>query len=110
MEDLSRNTIPPRLEGKGITERWFYERSRGQYLNEQSDLTPAQKREYKQYYPKDKLITKTDLALVLNSWGLYLILSAELRQTLSLQINLLNGKSLSPKSIYNTLKKALQKL
>ena len=70
MEDLSRNTIPPRLEGKGITERWFYERSRGQYLNEQSDLTPAQKREYKQYYPKDKLITKTDLALVLNSWGL----------------------------------------
>ncbi len=70
MEELSRNTIPPRMEGKGVTERWFYERSRGQYLNEQNDLTPAQKRDYKRYYPKDKMITKTDLALVLNSWDL----------------------------------------
>ena len=68
-EKISRDTIPPVIVGKAFSERWFFERSRGQYLNEQSDMTPAAKREFQRFHPKHKMITKTDLALVLNSWG-----------------------------------------
>lgn len=68
IEDFSRKIIPPIVEGNARSERWFYERSRGQYLNEQADFTPAKKREFQRSYPKPKMITKTDLALVLNAW------------------------------------------
>ena len=70
IEDFSRKIIPPIIEGSARSERWFYERSRGQYLNEQSDLTSAKKREFQRNYPKPKMITKTDLALVLNAWNI----------------------------------------
>ena len=70
IEDFSRKIIPPIIEGNARSERWFYERSRGQYLNEQSDLTPARKREFQRTYPKTKMVTKTDLALVLNAWAI----------------------------------------
>jgi hypothetical protein len=54
--------------GKAFSERWFYERSRGQYLNEQADLTVAGRKEFQRVNPKPKMITKTDLGIVLNSW------------------------------------------
>ncbi len=70
IEEFSRTTIPPIIQGSARSERWFYERSRGQYLNEQGDLTPAKKREFQRTYPKPKMLTKTDLALVLNAWDI----------------------------------------
>ena len=68
MEDFSRRTIPPVVEGNILPEQWFYERSRGQYLNEQADMTSPQKRDFQKMYPKPKLITKTDIALVINAF------------------------------------------
>ena len=68
IEKFSRETIPPVMIGKAFSERWFYERSRGQYLNEQSELTAAGRKEFQRLNPKNKMITKTDLAIILNSW------------------------------------------
>lgn len=68
MEEFSRRVIPPVVEGNIFPEHWFYERSRGQYLNEQADMTPAQKRDFQKTNPKPKLITKTDIALVINAF------------------------------------------
>jgi len=68
MEKFSRDIVPPVMVGKAFSERWFYERSRGQYLNEQSALKPAGRKEFQRLHPKHKMLTKTDLALVLNSW------------------------------------------
>ena len=68
IEKFSRETIPPVMFGKAFSERWFYERSRGQYLNEQSELTPTGRKEFQRSNPKNKMITKTDLAIILNSW------------------------------------------
>jgi hypothetical protein len=68
IEKFSRENIPPVMLGKAFSERWFYERSRGQYLNEQADLTAAGRKEFQRINPKPKMVTKTDLAIVLNSW------------------------------------------
>jgi len=68
IENFSRKLIPPTQENKVGLGKWFYERSRGQYLNEQNDKTPSQRKEFQRDNPKIKLITKTDLGLILNSW------------------------------------------
>ena len=69
IEELSRKLMPPPQANQTGLGKWFYERSRGQYLNEQNDKTPSQKKEFQRNNPKVKLITKTDLALILNSWA-----------------------------------------
>jgi hypothetical protein len=69
MEEISRRLFaPPRPEAQHMT-RWFYERARAQYLNEQSKLTPGKKKEFLLQNPKDQVITKTDLAKYENSWA-----------------------------------------
>lgn len=41
---------------------WFYERARGQHLNEQAGLTTAQKDRFLRLNPRKQVIKKTDLA------------------------------------------------
>lgn len=65
MEEKSRRISTPRQQGELHQTKWYYERARGQYLEEQSKLTEAQKRAFKELYPKNQLISKTDLAKVL---------------------------------------------
>jgi hypothetical protein len=43
---------------------WYYERARGQFLNDQSTLTSAQKAQFLRMNPKAQVITKTDLAKI----------------------------------------------
>jgi hypothetical protein len=69
IEEISRRLFAPPRQGAQHMTRWFYERARAQYLNEQSRLTPARKKEYLTQNPKDQLITKTDLAKYENSWA-----------------------------------------
>ena len=70
IEDNSR-----RIKANPVGERaivgthWFYERSRGQYLNEQRLMTRSARSKFQEAFPRDQLITKTDLALCENSWG-----------------------------------------
>jgi len=47
---------------------WFYERVRGEYLNEQTYLTPAQKKQFQIENPKSQVIDKTFLSKTENAW------------------------------------------
>ncbi len=47
---------------------WFYERVRGEYLNEQAYLTVAQKKKFQIENPKNQKLDKTFLAKSENSW------------------------------------------
>ncbi len=68
MEEKSRRIWSPAQEGKLKKTKWFYERARGQYLEVQSKLTDAKKREFKEINPRNQLFSKTDLAKFLMVW------------------------------------------
>jgi hypothetical protein len=69
MEQISRLMFAPATDGAQYETKWFYERARGQYLQEQMRLTPAKKKQFELQNPKNKVIKKTDLAKVQNTWG-----------------------------------------
>lgn len=68
MEQISRQLFAPASGAAQYETKWFYERARGQYLQEQMRLTPAKKKQFELQHPKNKLIKKTDLAKVQNTW------------------------------------------
>ncbi|MBS4913478.1 MAG: AIPR family protein [Veillonella sp.] len=68
MEKISRSIFAPATQGAQYETRWFYERARGQYLQEQMRLTQAKKRQFQMIHPKSNVITKTELAKVQNAW------------------------------------------
>lgn len=68
IEQFSRKLIFPARDGERHDSKWFYERSRGQYINERGQRTSS--REQKKFdleFPKKQLFTKTDLAKFENS-------------------------------------------
>jgi hypothetical protein len=62
MEQFSRRVIFTAREGTRHDSKWFYERSRGQFLNERTRLSPAQQKKFDLEFPKAQLFSKTDLA------------------------------------------------
>ncbi len=68
MEQISRLLFAPATEGAQYETKWFYERARGQYLQEQMRLTSAKKKQFQLQHPKNQVIKKTDLAKVQNTW------------------------------------------
>jgi len=68
VESISRHTWAPAVGGSHIQTHWFYERARGQYVNQQAYLSPAKKREFQLQNPRGQVITKTDLAKVINTF------------------------------------------
>jgi len=68
IEQISKVTYAPALHGAQYETIWFYERARGQYLQEQMRLTPAKKNAFLLKNPKKQVIKKTDLAKVHNTW------------------------------------------
>lgn len=68
MEEKSRRIWASAKEGELKGTKWFYERARGQYLEVQSKLTDAKKREFKAIHPKSQMFSKTDLAKYLMVW------------------------------------------
>jgi len=99
MENCSKRLFAKATGGSQYDTIWFYERARGQYLQSQMRLTPAQKKKFLMQHPKSQLITKTDLAKVRNTWiGLPHIVSrgaqtnfAEFAQKISDEWNEQNG-------------------
>ena len=69
-ERLSRRITAPAAAGAQFYTYWFYERAKGQYLNEQSKMTVKGKRDYQREHPRSQLVLKTDLAKSENSWRL----------------------------------------
>ena len=68
VSEIAARTWAPASGDGQVQTRWFYERARGEYVNEQVKLSPARKRTFLLQNPKDQLITKTDLAKFENSW------------------------------------------
>lgn len=68
LQEFSRRLWAPAQKGAQRETRWFYERARGQYADEQAKLTPAEQRRFKAEHPKPQMITKTDLAKFENVW------------------------------------------
>lgn len=62
MADFSRRIWAPAEQGAQRETKWFYERARGQYIDAQAKLTPAEQKRFKAEYPKPQMFTKTDLA------------------------------------------------
>jgi len=71
IEEKSRRIWAPRKKNFLKGSKWFYERARGQYLEEQSGLSEAKKREFREIYPKAQMFTKTDLAKYLMCFAEY---------------------------------------
>lgn len=62
IEEFSRRLWAPSRD-QGLQEtHWFYERARGQFANQQTHLTPAEKRKFLAQNPRSQMFTKTDLA------------------------------------------------
>lgn len=62
MEQFSRNILFSARAGERHDTKWFYERTRGQYANARTKLTPAQLKKFDLEFPKAQLFSKTDLA------------------------------------------------
>jgi hypothetical protein len=62
MQKISRRLTAPAVDGALAGTRWFYERARGQYRNEQASRGPAEKRRFDAEFPRAQLIEKTALA------------------------------------------------
>ncbi|MDD1515787.1 AIPR family protein [Priestia megaterium] len=68
MKDYSKRIWVPTQGGTQRRTHWFYERVRGEYLNEQAYLTRAKKTQFENENPRSQLIEKTFLAKSENSW------------------------------------------
>ncbi|MRX50280.1 hypothetical protein GI374_07430 [Paracoccus sp. S-4012] len=62
IEQFSRNVIFTARAGERHDSKWFYERSRGQFINARARLTTAQQKKFDLEFPKSQLFSKTDLA------------------------------------------------
>lgn len=67
MEKLSDKVLAPPVDGNPVQTKWFYERSRGKWEQEQMKLTPAQRKKYCDMHPKSQVIKKEKLAKCLNT-------------------------------------------
>jgi hypothetical protein len=70
IEDLSRRIWAPSPEGGLRETHWFYERTRGQYINAQARLTPSKIRDFLAINPKNQMFSKTELAKYEYSFGM----------------------------------------
>lgn len=69
LEELSRTVWAPSTKENQRQTRWYYERARGQYLEDRGkEPTQAYKKNFDLVFPKSQLFTKTDLAKFENTW------------------------------------------
>lgn len=68
VEQISRRLWAPARPGAQHETHWFYERTRGQYLNEPAAFGTADRNRFLEMNPRDQVITKTDLAKSENAW------------------------------------------
>lgn len=68
MKKYSKRIWVAALGGVQRRTRWFYERVRGEYLNEQAYLSKAEKKQFQIENPKSQLLDKTFLSKSENAW------------------------------------------
>lgn len=62
IEEISRRLWAPSPSGAVQQTHWFYERARGQYANQQANLTASEARKFLAQNPRNQMFTKTQLA------------------------------------------------
>ncbi len=70
MEEISRRILAPTVGGSQVQTHWYYERARGQHLNDQTGMSDARKEQFQRRNPRPQVITKTDIAKVENCFDL----------------------------------------
>ena len=70
MEEFSRKTIAPAVNGNQYGTHWYYERANGQYKQETYKCTPAEKKKFELSNPSNQLFKKVDLAKYWNIMNL----------------------------------------
>jgi hypothetical protein len=68
MKNYSKRIWVSAVGGSQRRTHWFYERVRGEYLNEQAYLTNAEKKRFQLENPKQQLFDKTFLSKSENAW------------------------------------------
>lgn len=68
METLSRSEWVPNGNNRPIS-KWYFERTRGQYLDQLAQLSGFNEKSFKIEYPKSQKITKTDIAKYEAGWN-----------------------------------------
>lgn len=68
MEELSKKLLATPQSGVNFQTKWYYERTRGQYLNERNRRTPAEQRKFEAEFPRAQVVTKTDAAKFTVTW------------------------------------------
>ena len=71
MEKISRRILAEPVNGIPYQTKWFYERARGQYVQEQIKMTAAQRKKFQSINPKSQVMSKTDFAKYRMSWHEY---------------------------------------
>ena len=69
LEKFSRSEWVPNGKNKPVC-KWYFERTRGQYLDQLAQLNGYNEKSFKLEYPKSQKITKTDIAKYEVSWNL----------------------------------------
>lgn len=69
MEELSKRLLVPARPGVTFQSKWYYERTRGQYLNEQNRRSAAEQKKFAAEFPRSQVLTKTDAAKYEVTWG-----------------------------------------
>ena len=67
-EEFSRRIVAPPRPGTVIGTKWYYERARGQYLNDQAYKTETDRKKFQALNPRDQTLSKTDLAKYVNTF------------------------------------------
>lgn len=68
LEEYSRRVLAPPVDGNQYQTAWFYERARGQYVQEQMKLTRGDRKKFQLKNPKTQLLRKVDVAKFINSY------------------------------------------
>ncbi len=69
LEKFSRSEWVPNGNLKPVC-KWYFERTRGQYLDQLAQLSGFNEKSFKREYPKNQKITKTDIAKYEASWNM----------------------------------------
>lgn len=69
MEKFSRSEWVPNGNNKPVC-KWYFERTRGQYLDQMAQLSGFNEKSFKMEYPKSQKVTKTDIAKYEASWNM----------------------------------------
>ena len=69
LEKYSRSEWVPNGNSKPVC-KWYFERTRGQYLDQLAQLSGYNEKAFKREYPKNQKITKTDIAKYETSWNM----------------------------------------